>query len=400
MTAWDPGTESRSTAPSAPIAERLAAWLLPRVFLISVAFGFAAAAALGWLSIDRKMFGEFYRFHQLISSESFFNPTALQVRHLLDQIPADKIVVIVGGTSRLYGVGQTPAGLWSGALQEGLGPRYRVINLALRAGRMEQFGSLAAEMLLRRGRRVILLGDLLVTETFLPPGGVEPYGYFYPDAAARGLLLDWPPRSAAIAELRRSGTPRTEIDEGKIRAWLNVAFNFDELWTYVAYYYGTWAGWHQLLADRWPFAPRSTFPDPELHVPPGGYYSHYPLEKAMVEARRFATPLPDTNWGALAASLDLLPDPVRTHLLVLAIRLSPYYTDHYVAAERAGYQENHRRLIDTLRGAGVRSMDVGEGWTGNDYVDGAHLSESGGRKLAAAVAPVVHRFAIDLGYDR
>jgi hypothetical protein len=301
-----------------------------------------------------------------MSSDTFFNPTALRVRRLLDEIPADKIVVIVGGTSRFNGVGQTPPGLRSGVLQERLGPRYRVINLALRAGRIDQFGSHAAEMLLRQGRRVILLGDHHVTEIFLPLGGYPLYHYFTHDAAARGLLFDWPPRTAAIAELRRSGAGQSEIDEGRLRAWLNVALNFDDLWTYVAYHHGFWAGWHQVLAHRWPFAPRSTFPDPEQTVPRDGYYSYYKLEKAMVVARHFAQHLPDAHWSALGASLRVVPDPVRAHMLVVAIRLSPYYTDRYVASERTGFETNHRRFVETLRDAGVRSTDVGEGWVSTD----------------------------------
>jgi hypothetical protein len=400
MMAGHTETDRLPAASPAPLAERLAAWLVPKTFLISVVAGFAAAAALGGLSTHGKMFSEFRRFHQFIGSDSFFNPTALQVRRLLDGIPADRIVVIVGGSSRFNGVGQTPAGLWSGALQERLGPRYHVINLALRAGGISQFGAHAAEMLLRAAKPVILLGDIHVTETFQPLGESPLYRYFYHDAAARGLLLDWPPRTAAIAELRRSGPEQSAIDEGRLRASLNAAFNFDELWTYIAYHHGFWGGWHPVLAYRQPFAPRSTFPDPEQSVPLGGYYSHYTIENAMVYLRQFARPLPDSHWSALGASLDPMPDLLRAHLIAVAIRQSPYYTDRFLAAERAGYEANYRRFVDTLRDAGVRSIDVGEGWVSTDYADMVHVSELGGRKFAETVAPLVRQLASDLGYDR
>src|SRR5262249_29202928 len=140
--------------------------------------------------------------------------------------------------------------------------------------------------------------------------------------------------------------------------------------------------------------------DPEQSVPPNGYYSYYPIEKELVTLRHFAQNLAEARWSELQRSLDVVPAPLRIRLIVVAIRFSPYYVDHLTASERAGLDTNYRRFVDTLRGGGVRAIAVGDGWTTSDYVDGLHISEAGGRKLANALAPFILGLASDLGYDR
>src|SRR5215204_5325324 len=93
----------------------------------SALYGFFAATVLtfgllclaGWLSTTRNQFEHFQRFHLYINPQTLFYPTASQVVMLAkDAIPKDRVGVIVGGSSVVWGAGQSEAELWTRHLQE------------------------------------------------------------------------------------------------------------------------------------------------------------------------------------------------------------------------------------------------------------------------------------------
>jgi hypothetical protein len=57
-------------------------------------------------------------------------------------------------------------------------------------------------------------------------------------------------------------------------------------------------------------------------------------------------------------------------------------------------------LVRELERIGLAALEVEASYGEEDFVDRVHLSEAGGRKLAAEVAPAVRRLARRLGYDR
>src|SRR5207245_11801285 len=97
----------------------------------------------------------------------------------------NKIIVIVGGSSVLHGTGQAASQVWTRKLQEVLGERYQVINLALRCGRTNEFGQVAAEMLLAEYPQMIFICDCFSGDLFAEPDGLF-YKYFYWDAYYKG----------------------------------------------------------------------------------------------------------------------------------------------------------------------------------------------------------------------
>src|SRR5258708_5742359 len=106
----------------APLIERVGAFLSPAVFFCAIAAGFLASALAGHLSTRHSMFREFLRISRPIGAETFFNIPAMQIYRLLSEAPPEKILVVLGGSSRFHGAGQTTRGLWSRQLQERLGP--------------------------------------------------------------------------------------------------------------------------------------------------------------------------------------------------------------------------------------------------------------------------------------
>src|SRR5262245_54229289 len=84
---------------------RVACFLLG---LVSVQIG---CSILGGQFSHTSIFRDFGRFHSRIAPDSFYLPTARQVRQLVDDVLDKSMInVMVGGSSVFYGVGQ-PAGL-------------------------------------------------------------------------------------------------------------------------------------------------------------------------------------------------------------------------------------------------------------------------------------------------
>src|SRR5262245_15747812 len=72
---------------------------------------FAICAMIGQHLSSSNIFRDFGRFHTRLSPESFFQPTASEVRALAhDLFDKSKVNVVVGGSSVFYGVGQ-PQGM-------------------------------------------------------------------------------------------------------------------------------------------------------------------------------------------------------------------------------------------------------------------------------------------------
>src|SRR5262249_12675840 len=141
-------------------------WLSPPTrrdvygFFTSFLLGICALSVLGhWASLHNH-FEHFERFHRLINTEALYYPTASEVVAIAKAAAeSGRIPVIVGGSSALFGATQPESGLWSRRLQEVLGDRYVVVNLAFPAGTIAEHGAVAAQALLHDGYRPIFVVD-------------------------------------------------------------------------------------------------------------------------------------------------------------------------------------------------------------------------------------------------
>lgn len=365
----------------------------PKVFLVFFFIGVAGASCAGALLTSGSMFESFKRVNYYIGGETLFNITARQLHGLLSEIPEDKVIVVVGGTSRFFGVGQSLDHLWSNKLQDLLGDDYKVVNLALRSGRPDQFGNHAAEAMIAAGRKVIYVADIHVTERFQPAGTFPSYYYIFYDAAARGLLLPSPGRDAALSAFEAANSET--VFDLKVRALANSFLNFDDLWTYVGYKY-VFLAWSDLTKDD-PFMARKLWPDPETDR---SLYDFYSIADMMKYVGTFTAPLSSPSINALEASVSVLPEPLRRRTIMATIKLSPYYTDRLPPDQHASYEQNYVSACAAMVRGGLQVAELGDGWAKDDYADSQHISASGGVKAAMKLAPLVESLSHELGYLR
>src|SRR5215213_5158263 len=101
-------------------------------FAVSLMLGLAGLAIAGRMVARVNQFDEFVRFYPRVLPSSYYYPTASQsVEIARAHRRPDQVLVIVGGSSVLYGAGQGSAEVWTLALQRALGERFAVVNLAL-----------------------------------------------------------------------------------------------------------------------------------------------------------------------------------------------------------------------------------------------------------------------------
>src|SRR4051794_27855708 len=94
---------------------RMCRFLSPLAFFVGLGAGLLALSYLGSVLESPYLVQNFVRFHQLISVEAGFFPTARQVRAIVDAQtdPPPRVFVIIGGSSVLHGVGQHESLAWS-----------------------------------------------------------------------------------------------------------------------------------------------------------------------------------------------------------------------------------------------------------------------------------------------
>jgi hypothetical protein len=378
-------------APS--ITRWLASRIKPHVLFAFIVIGFGVSCLCGRVAVSTDHLAPFTRFHRVISADAFYYPTAMQLKAMLDSIPEEKIVVVAGGTSRLWGVGQSPAGLWTRELQRQLGDQYYVINLALRGGRADAFGQQAMEMLIAEKRRAIYAADWMFGESIEPQGVMPIYRNMFRDAYARDMLLAWPRRDKALALSLANPVEASEISELIIRARLNTAFYFDDLWETVGLRGVFFAAYFPIPE---PFRARGEVADIDSAAPAQGFYDLENKSHALAILRSWAKPSPDFSF--VVRNAEIVPPAVRNSTVLVTITPSPYYFPDLSAEEHGNLDNNFLKYTAAWNAAGFHTVQTGDDWSISDYVDLFHVSELGGRKLASLFAPLIREKAKELRY--
>jgi hypothetical protein len=356
---------------------------------------------LSWFGAEvqsSRMAREFVRFHQLINVEANYFPTARQVRTIVELTgrPAPRVYVIVGGSSVLHGVGQPADLVWTRFLQEELGPDYRVINFAQRAGNAADFGNVAAELLLLQSRPVIFVGDASWNYTI--PLQTSFYRHIIFDAWHRGYLLPWPPRDRLLLEAAWRGPQ--ELRTPALGSILDAALNFNDLWNFVGYEFAN-TNWNWLL-NSLSFEPRSSFQDlsPTVEQFASMRYSG-DVDHAIRIVRSEAMISPtDPHWDRMIQLTEqMVPPDLRAVTLATVDLASPYYLERLAPTERDAFTAQAYAQMQRLQKLGFNRVVVAaKDFTEDDYVDRVHLSVSGGQKLATILAPTIKQMATDLKY--
>lgn len=337
------------------------------------------------------------RFHLYLNPGTLFYPTANQViAHARAAARADQTLVIVGGSSTMYGAGQGATELWTDVLRDALGDQFGVVNLAFPSGAPGEHGSVAAQALIREGRDVIF-----VTHVFPDVGDADgvSFRYVVHDALARGLLLPSVERDAALSQtsLVPSALDATR-EELRIRAALDSVLYATDLWESFGYHVALLAWQPHGIAGQPFWAPRSRATD----LLPGTFPREMAYPRSLEEAALRVMEAETVGWcadpdGTWTRSRDLLaaqiPPGLRERTLVILLGRSPYYTARLTDAQRDCRAAFLRRLAEHLQSAGYHPLLIGEDWQDRDFVDYVHPSASGGRKTARHIAPVLKELA-------
>lgn len=373
---------------------RLSSWLL----LGGILTGFFGAAWQGHRASTYSKPDGFIRFHQRISPDAIFYPPYAMLESLaLAHWQPGKSLVILGGNSIFNGVGQPKEDVWSLRLQEQLGDSYVVVNLAFRAAYPTQGAALVAESLLSRGYPVIYVANTNpAASTGRAPGGAS--GYFYWQALHQGRLSAFPARDESIRQWLVSLPPaeRQQQAEESRGAWLEAWFRQQSLWHHIGYRH-VFTVWNFILArDFW--VPHDRLPDTEPHAQPlADRFQNYFTEEMAITRGFFQTlvvPGPGGSWQLEAGNRQRLIADIETsivpslrpHTLILLNKNAPYYLDRLKPEERAQDNSVYAACAQVFRDHGIACAVAGENFESLDYIDRAHLSADGGRKLARLVA--------------
>ena len=367
-----------------------------------ILLGFAGAVLAGRQAAGYSKPDRFRRFHPNLSLESHFYPPFSMLENVaLARWQPGRTLVIVGGNSVFHGVGQPADEVWTLRLQEQLGDRYVVVNLAFRGAFPSEAGALVAEALLRRGLPVIYVANTT-------PGGVVRafeghHRYLFWSAQTQGKLHDWPVRNEDLAFRTsiRQGEARAAWREEQLGAELDRLLGTQALWHHVAYrYFGT--VWSPLLgAQSW--RPRDSLPDPEPPPPPPAQRFRADASEEMAIIRtigRDATE-PDGQGGWRAESYRLrsagddiektFPPSLRPRMIIVLSQNCPVYRERLTAEERQRDDLAFAAYARLWQEHGIASLVAGADYAPEDFRDRVHLAPSGGHKLAAALADAIRR---------
>lgn len=366
--------------------------------LAGIVAGFLLAVVLGSQAADYSKPSGFVRFQRWTDPEGIFFPPFRMLEHLaLNRWRPGQTVVIVAGNSIFNGFSQPAGEIWSRRLQEILGPeKYVVVNLAFVGGRPAEAGMLVAESLVRRGIPVLVVANTGIAPPESPIDGT--YAYYYWEASAQAALLPYPARATDLArrETQMSDSDRKKHAERRRAAVLNSHLYFQELWHHVGLRH-LFTVWTPLTAEAF-WRPRNAWPDPEAGI----QHSATRFRDHLAEEMKIIRSLSDYNTTRDAAGRWVLaPDQVqalnecinaafvprlRPHLLMVLCESAPFYRQQLTADEQERDGAVFRDCAAVWRQQGIACVISGLDFADDDYHDRAHLTASGGRKLATAVA--------------
>ena len=398
--------------------------VIARTLLAGVLLTFVLMAVLGRQAAQVDAHRDFVRFHEAMAPEWNYFPTVNEMMSIVrTKARPDQILVIVGGNSVLYGVGQPRDKVWTKALQQELGDKYAVVNLAFRGALITDGGAVAAEALRKEFPRQILIANAAPTQ-WPTADGSSVYKPAFWDAYYKGLLIDDPVRNAAIAAQHKAQPSwRAGVQELKARNQLDHWLYFQDFWNDVALtkFNTTWAPWMpgptQFLQPRDSYPDRDTdrslvsisdrYPgvENELNIVRGCSqyaYGYWVPGKPFVEKKDPATgkwTLYQGAWdGMIEGIKGAIPAPLKKRTLILMSRNSPYLVRMLTPDEQERDDLAYLHAVELWKAGGYDSIDYGKNFALDDYADRTHLTYHGGEKLSNLVATKVREMSQSLGY--
>jgi lysophospholipase L1-like esterase len=394
-----------SRDPSTPILKKFARRLKPVPVFVGMIVGFSLMVLVGRWAGKQNLFVSYERNYPLISPEGYFYPSLDNLTELVSHVASkQKILVLVGGNSVLLGVGQKKEQLWTKELQDLLGSDFAVVNLAFRGAYMTDMGALVAQVLSKQYTRLIYVTNEQSPMRMQPPTGSKPYEYLLWQAVASGKLPQNIFGSGAAAN------PGSEMwSEAALRGYCDYWSHASDLWNYIGYNYAftvfnflQYPPEHFFEArknseDQTPDNPaipeRFTFREQSMQILRAIF--QYSVEK---DAKKDFRIKPAVSDAFVRDAKMTFPTWFQPKTLILLTYDAPYFANQLSEDEHAAYEFAFTQGKSWLQKCGYHSVIIGPSLTDADFADRAHLSASGGDKMARDVAPEIRTMAIQLGY--
>ena len=385
----------------------------PAAFLAGFGLALALCLLIGRRAGNADYHKDFVRFHPMIGPESYYYPTVREMCSIVRaHCRSDQVLVIVGGNSIFYGVGQPVDQVWTKRLQELLGDRYAVVNFAFRGSTPTDVGAVVAEVFRDEFPRQIYVANTGPLQP-IDPIGSAPYRFMFWEAYYKGLLMRFPVRDERITDFLLQGEGKGTKTEIVARVWLDRLLHYRDFWNYVGY------NWVFTVAT--PYTPRlpgllfpkKTFVDNETDydaLPFGQRFRSEINEPEMRIVRGF-TELAyrhdaDGRWNLEAAVQNQfrgflkmgMPDPLKRRTLIVLSGNSPFYVKQLSLDERRRDELGYADSLRLWREMGYNAVKYGSDFRAEDFGDRTHLTAAGGRKVAEIVAPEIRAIAEQLGY--
>lgn len=384
----------------------------PFALLAGMGLGFLLLAWAGRAVTSQNWHKNFVRFHPLIAPESQYQPTIAEMQAIVRaQCRPEQILVIVGGNSVFQGVGQPVEKLWTKRLQELLGDHYAVVNLAFRGASPTDGGAIVAESLRTEFPRQIYIANALPF-TGASPAGSRDYRFMMYDAYWKGWLTGFPVREKILRTYDDASGIHAASQGFSLSARLDAGLRFREFWNWWSTnQFFTFPTFYTARAIQ-AFQPRKNFADQEIDfetMPFKARFAERFLETEMEITRAtsgiFYQRDPHNQWVPVAAAWkdiraakEAFPPTVRPRTLMVLCANSPYYVQRMPPEEQARNTLAYADSVAMWRELGYAATAYGAGFTNEDFGDRTHLTASGGRKLAAHLAPEIRTLASKLGY--
>lgn len=349
--------------------------------------GFTMCSIAGHL-IPEKL-ENFTRFHMFISPETLYYPTVRSVFNTaLSLVNHDRPVVIVGGSSVLFGAGQPEGKTIADFLRSDIGGDYTVLNLAMPGGDVAGMALFIAEALQATGYNVFYMADVFA-QGLTPIGGNSVYDYIYWQYRSEAFGQKWGARDKYANNL--------SLTDVAIGQRLNSVFRFDNLWTQLGYQvvFTVYSPLVPRLARKNFWLPRRNLRDPAYEEPKGNFYAHTDesaVKKAMLDIASSKTG--GEHWAmAQTTWLATIPDSLRDRTLLILCKKDPRATK-LISKEAqttldALYNETERRYS----AVGLHATQPCKEFGPDDYSDYTHLSVEGARKMAAELSISVRQLS-------
>jgi hypothetical protein len=349
----------------------------------------------------------------LLTRATSFQITALDVKSLISKTcDKNQILILVGGSSVFFGSGQPIRYLWTKRLQENLGPKFCVVNLAAPAGPLVGYGSVALEMSIGNYKDVLLITDASALP-YHPADGFLWYKHIFWDAYYKKLIFNNHSgnyTSSQIDQIENENLQgdykaREKFEQIRVGMWLDSYLYFNELWNYINF--NKFMTVYDPLLGQYNWGPLKIIPDLDYEIDldkikslvqyPSPDSDAFKSEFGIVRSNASKYFIKKNNDWLLntselqAASQKLAKHPLSnlaSKVLIISVTESPYYLDKLSADEQKRYVNSRNEELRVWSENGFQTLS-GMKFEAKDYGDRSHLNTLGGHILAEDVAKQV-----------